>query len=64
MSLEQIVGRRKKAGKETMSIEWMYLFIYKDKKKGGVLYKNLKRSHKNRRKRLNRNDNRGIIADR
>ena len=60
---EQIAGRRKLEGKDTISHEWIYQYIYEDKNKGGNLYINLRNGHKKRKRKLNKKDNRGIIPD-
>lgn len=52
-SPEQIVGTLKLEGKETVSHEWIYRFIWEDKRKGGKLYKHFQTKGK-----------RGIIAER
>ena len=61
-SPEQISGRRKLEGKEGISHERIYLYIYEDKEKGGELYKHL-RSQKKRRKRIGKNDRRGKLKN-
>ena len=61
-SPEQISGRLKKSG-YAISHEWIYQYIYADKKSGGDLYKHL-RCQKKRRKRINGRDRRGIIPNR
>lgn len=61
-SPEQISGRLKKSG-YAISHEWIYQYIYADKKAGGDLYKHL-RCQKKRRKRINSRDRRGIIPNR
>jgi len=61
-SPEQISGRLKKLGC-AISHEWIYQYIYEDKKAGGDLYKQL-RCQKKRRKRINGRDRRGIIPNR
>ena len=49
-SPEQIAGRLKWEQKATVSHEWIYHYIYADKKRGGYLYRQL-RSQKKQRKR-------------
>lgn len=49
-SPEQIAGRLKCKQKATVSHEWIYHYIYADKKRGGYLYRQL-RSQKKQRKR-------------
>lgn len=46
-----------------ISHEWIYLYIYQDKKNGGDLYEHL-RSQKKRRKRYGSNDRRGQLKNR
>ena len=46
-----------------VSPETIYLHVYRDKKAGGELYKNLCFGHKKRRKRLGTNDKRGKIPN-
>jgi IS30 family transposase len=62
-SPEQIVGVLKKENKETMSHEWIYQHIYKDKKNGGKLYENLRQKRKYRKKRLLTKGKRGVIPN-
>lgn len=62
-SPEQIVGVSKKENIETMSIEWIYQYIYQDKKCGGKLYENLRQKRKYRKKRLLEKDKRGVIPN-
>jgi transposase, IS30 family len=63
-SPEQIAGRTKKDGLMLASHETIYKYVYDDKAKGGVLYKELRQTHRRRRKRRNSNKRRGIIKDR
>jgi IS30 family transposase len=49
-SPEQIAGRLKLEQQTSISHEWIYLYIYADKQRGGMLYKHL-RSQKKQRKR-------------
>jgi len=51
-SPEQIVGNCKKQGIEMVSVERIYQFIRKDKKEGGMLYKNLRHKFKHRKRPL------------
>ena len=60
-SLEQICGRSRVDGVSMISHESIYLYIYEDKKTGGVLYTHLRQSHRTRRKPRNSNDKRGQI---
>jgi len=62
-SPEQVVGTRKKNKQETLSIESIYQFIWKDKKQGGTLHLHLRNGTKRYRKRGSYKDNRGIIKD-
>lgn len=58
-SPEQISGRRRTDGLQSVSVEWIYQHIYKDKASGGTLYQHL-RSKKKNRKRYGSNSKRGI----
>lgn len=60
-SPEQISGRLKQQGEAAISHETIYLHVYRDKAKGGVLYKNLRFGRKKRRKRLSKHQKRGQI---
>lgn len=46
-----------------VSHEWIYIYIYDDKSRGGTLFKHL-RSQKKRRKRYGKNDRRGALKNR
>jgi IS30 family transposase len=61
-SPEQISGRRELAAKQKISPEWIYQRIYKDKRKGGELYRHL-RSQKKRKKRYGTNSKRGGLVN-
>ena len=61
-SPEQIVGRRKLEGQDSMSHETIYRWIWQDKRCGGTLWKNLRGARKQRRKRYGRYDSRGRLA--
>jgi len=63
-SPEQIVGiiRRFKLMKRRMSHETIYQYIWRDKKAGGQLWRHLRQSSKQRRKRYNAYDSRGRLA--
>jgi IS30 family transposase len=63
-SPEQIVGYCKQNDIATVSIERMYQYIWKDKKKGGALYKSLRTQGKRYRKRGDYKDSRGVLRDR
>ncbi len=62
-SPEQIVGRLKMEQDIHISHEWIYQYIYADKRSGGDLYRSL-RGQKKRRKRYGSYDRRGIIPNR
>ncbi len=62
-SPEQIVGVLKKENIAVMSHEWIYQYIYQDKKNGGKLYENLRQKRKYRKKRLLTKEKRGIIPN-
>jgi len=63
-SPEQIVGliRRFKLMKRRMSHETIYQYIWRDKKAGGQLWRHLRQSCKQRRKRYKAYDSRGRLA--
>jgi transposase, IS30 family len=63
-SPEQIVGqiRRKKLMKRKMSHETIYQYIWRDKRNGGDLWKQLRQSPKIRRKRYKAYDSRGRLT--
>lgn len=63
-SPEQIAGRCKLEGLSCVSPEAIYQFIWKDKKKGGVLYKHLRNQGKRYRKRGQTKDRRGLLVGR
>ena len=46
-----------------MSHEWIYQYVYQNKKSGGKLYENLRQKNKYRKKRLLTEDKRGIIPN-
>ena len=62
-SPEQISGWMRKEQLPSVSPEWIYQYVYAEKRGGGTLYKHL-RCQKKRRKRYGQYDRRGIIADR
>lgn len=62
-SPEQISGEAKKDGVTCVSHECIYQHIWKDKKKGGTLYENLRNRAKRYRKRGAAKDTRGIIKN-
>lgn len=49
-SPEQIADRLKLEGKDAVSHETIYLYIYRDKQAGGELYKHLRRRHRYRKR--------------
>lgn len=61
-SPEQISGRRSLEGTESVSHEWIYRHIYRDKANGGKLYLHL-RSQKKRKKRYGKNSRRGTLSN-
>jgi IS30 family transposase len=63
-SPEQIAGRLKIIAAISISHEAIYQFIWKDKRKGGVLYKNLRRHGKKYNKRGSKLAGRGLIPGR
>jgi IS30 family transposase len=62
-SPEQIAGRLKLEQQPTVSHEWIYLYIYADKRRGGTLHRHL-RSQKKQRKRYSGYLRRGQIPHR
>jgi len=62
-SPEQISQRLHKEGKEMVSHECIYRYVYDNRKEGGSLYQHLRWHRKKRRRRLNRKDRRGIIPN-
>ncbi|MBS3752370.1 MAG: IS30 family transposase [Anaerolineales bacterium] len=62
-SPEQITLWMNEHRDDSVSHEWIYLYIYADKRAGGKLHKHL-RCQKKRRKRYGSNDRRGKIPDR
>ena len=64
LSPEQIVGLAKKEGRDCVSPERIYQYIWADKKQGGNLYEHLRTRGKKYRKRGNSKDKRGKIKDR
>jgi IS30 family transposase len=64
-SPEQLCGRIRAEGKPMACHETIYRYIYLiDKPNGGVLHLSLRQSHRNRRRRRNSKQRRGIIKDR
>ena len=62
-SPEQISNRLRMENKPSASAETIYKFIYTDKEGGGDLWKNLRRSHRSRKKRFPSHERRGRIKD-
>jgi len=62
-SPEQITGHLKRQGLRCFSHETIYRYIWRDKKKGGLLWKQLRCANKRRRKRYKAYDSRGRLAD-
>lgn len=60
-SPEQIVGRRRLAGLPVMSHETIYLWVARDKRRGGLLWTHLRHGRKRRRKRYRGRDSRGRL---
>jgi len=63
-SPEQIYGRMKIEGKNTISHERIYQHVWLDKKRGGKLHEHLRRRGRKYRKRGNSKDSRGILKNR
>ena len=63
-SPEQIKGSLKLEGKDCVSHERIYQFIWEDKKKKGHLYTHLRRKGRKNRKRGSAKDSRGMIKNR
>jgi IS30 family transposase len=61
-SPEQIAGRLRADRVLSISHESIYLYIWSDKKHGGLLYTHLRQAAKKRRKRYGRYDSRGRLA--
>ena len=61
-SPEQISGRLRRSGELSISHETIYVRVWRDKSEGGDLYRSLRLSSKQRRKRYNRYDSRGRLA--
>jgi IS30 family transposase len=62
-SPEQISNRFRHEGKPTVSAETIYKHVYADTKIGGNLWRNLRYSHRRRKRRFPRQDRRGMIQD-
>jgi IS30 family transposase len=63
-SPEQIAGVLKKNGASTISHEWIYQFIWKNKKQNGLLHTHLRHKGRRYRKRGSSKDSRGKIIGR
>ncbi len=62
-SPDQISGKLKMSGIH-ISHEWIYQYLLDDKRNGGQLYKNLRHSHRKRKKRYGSREKRGQIPNR
>lgn len=62
-SPDQITGHLKREKQPSVSHEWIYLYVYADKRRGGTLHRHL-RSQKKQRKRYNGYIRRGQIPNR
>ncbi len=62
-SPEQISNRFKLENKPSISAETIYKYVYEDKRKGGYLWKNLRRSHRKRKRRFPNEERRGRIKN-
>lgn len=62
-SPQQISCRLKREKRATVSAETIYLYIYNDRKAGGELWRNLRRSHRRRVSRFPSENRRGVIKD-
>jgi len=63
-SPEQISGWLKKHSGRTVSHEWIYQYVWKNKAFGGLLFRNLRHAQKKKKKRYGSNDKRGQIKNR
>ena len=61
-SPEQISGWLRRKGRLSISHETIYRYIWQDRRRGGELYRHLRGSPKQRRKRYGRYDSRGRLA--
>jgi len=64
LSPEQIVGAAKKEGKQCVSHERIYQYIWKDKRKKGELHLHLRNKGRRYKQRGSSKDNRGVIRNR
>jgi len=62
-SPEQITGYLRSKGKRAISHEAIYQYIWRDKVNGGTLWRHLRQSSKQRRKRYKAYDSRGKLAN-
>jgi IS30 family transposase len=62
-SPDQIAGRLRRLRLLYISHETIYLYVWRDRHRGGALHTHLRCSPKKRRKRYGRNDSRGRLAD-
>jgi transposase, IS30 family len=62
-SPEQISNRFRVEGQPTVSAETIYQHVYRDRKEGGELWRNLRYSRRQRRRRFPSEDRRGKIQD-
>jgi IS30 family transposase len=62
-SPEQIYNRLRMEGEDIVSTESIYKFILEDRRQGGTLWKNLRRSGRSRKKRFPSEDRRGKIKN-
>ena len=62
-SPEQIAGRLEKSGELDISHETIYRYVWRDRSKGGFLYRHLRCAQKKCRKRYRSYDSRGRLAD-
>jgi len=60
-SPDQIAQRLKQTGQLNISHETIYRHIWREKRSGGLLYRHLRQSSKQKRKRYNSHDSRGIL---
>jgi len=63
-SPEQIKGCAQRSNSTCVSVEWIYQFVWRDKKKGGLLYKYLRTQGKKYQKRGDKQAGRGCIPNR
>lgn len=61
-SPEQIAGRLRRSGKLRISHETIYRYVWKNRRRGGELYRHLRGARKNCRKRYGKYDSRGRLA--